>query len=62
MQQAADKNLLHPAQHARPKNLAESASLNKKLIYDLICLTTVTATSFDNDVKGCYDYIVPPTP
>ena len=51
MKRATEKNLLHPAQHARPKNLAESASLNKKLIYDLIRVTKIAATSFDNDAK-----------
>ena len=60
MYQATHLNLLHTAQHARPKNLAASALLNKKLTYDIIRQTKTMATSFDNNAKGCYDFIVPP--
>ena len=60
MQRATRQQLLHTAQHARPKNLATSASLNKKITYDIIRQMKIMATSFDNDAKGCYDFIVPP--
>ena len=32
----------------------------QKLINDPICQTKLIATSFDNDTKGYYDFVVPP--
>ena len=57
---ATEQKILHPSQHARPRNLASIASLNKKISYDIIRQMKVIATSFDNDAQGCYDFIVPP--
>ena len=60
MRRATDQHLLHTTQHAHPRHLAASASINKKITYDIIYQMKIMATSFDNNTKGCYDFIVPP--
>lgn len=60
MKIATTQHILHTAQHTRPRNIAATASLNKKIMYDIIRQMKIIATNFDNDAKGCYDFIVPP--
>ena len=50
----------HPAQHALPGHLAQSAVLNKVLTFDISCITRIPMVFMDNDATACYDCIVPP--
>ena len=59
-QNAATNGVLMTAQQAWPGFQSISAALNKVLAYDIMRLTHRDRGSFDNDVEGCYDHIVPP--